>query len=429
MDKLSLVGIGIGPFNLSLAALLEKTPEIRAQFFDRKPQFDWHPEMMFNDSTMQTSYLKDLVTPVDPTSPYSFMNYLVANQIFYPFLNTQRTTISRREFEIYCQWVSRQLEDRLHFNTDVYGVQFKDDAFEVETSRGLKKTQNICVATGLTKRIPACASRVLGPKVFHAKSPELKTMDLSGKRLLIVGGGQTGIEIFRNAINEKWGRAKDIQLITRRKNLEPLDESAFANDYFTPNYANTFFDLPPDKKSVIVASQKLASDGNTPSYLFDLYRDLYRMKYVEQDTRGLNLLACRRLQSIETDGSGYRVEIENCFLDKTEVLFADIIVLSTGFESVVPKVLEPLFSRIDFDEQNRFRFNKSYSVAWNGPNANKIYALNFSRHDHGIIDPQTSLMAWRSGIVVNDLAGREIYQTEQKLPNFIEYSSPERSSL
>ncbi|MDQ7860073.1 SidA/IucD/PvdA family monooxygenase [Peribacillus frigoritolerans] len=31
-----LVGIGIGPFNLGLAALLEKTPELNAVFFEKK---------------------------------------------------------------------------------------------------------------------------------------------------------------------------------------------------------------------------------------------------------------------------------------------------------------------------------------------------------------------------------------------------------
>lgn len=424
MSNLHLAGIGIGPFNLSLAALLEKTPEIRSTFFDRKPQFDWHPEMMFADSTMQTSYMKDLVTPVDPTNRLSFMNYLVENQIFYPFLNTQRSTISRREFEMYCVWASKKLEGTLRFSTEIRGIGFKNERFEIETSHGAVHAQNVCVATGLTKRIPDCASRVLGPRVFHAKSPELKSMDLTNKSVLVVGGGQTGVEIFRNALGDRWGRTKELSLITRRRNLEPLDESAFTNDFFTPNYADAFFNLDPAKKVAVVASQKLASDGNTPSYLFDLYRDLYRMKYVERDSRGLKILACRRLTSIEPDLGGYRVEVENCFTDNQEVMHADIIILCTGFESIVPKVLEPLYSRIHFDEQKRFRFAKSYSVEWDGPIKNKIYALNFSRHDHGIIDPQTSLMAWRSAIVVNDLAARDVYQTQQLLPNFIEYDTP-----
>ncbi len=121
-----LIGIGIGPFNLSLAALLEKAQSTNTLFLDKKPQFDWHPELMFSDSIMQTSYLTDLVTPVDPTNPYSFLNYLCNRNLFYSFLNTERAFISRMEFEQYCQWVSQQLAYKLKFNMDVRQVTFSD---------------------------------------------------------------------------------------------------------------------------------------------------------------------------------------------------------------------------------------------------------------------------------------------------------------
>ena len=42
---IDVVGVGLGPFNLGLAALLEKT-ELDAVFFDDKPEFAWHPGLM-----------------------------------------------------------------------------------------------------------------------------------------------------------------------------------------------------------------------------------------------------------------------------------------------------------------------------------------------------------------------------------------------
>jgi len=36
------VGVGVSPFNLSLAALLEPTG-FKAHFFDRSADFQWHP--------------------------------------------------------------------------------------------------------------------------------------------------------------------------------------------------------------------------------------------------------------------------------------------------------------------------------------------------------------------------------------------------
>lgn len=421
MSRHDLVGIGIGPFNLSLAALLEKVPDISHLFLERKTQFDWHPEVMFSDSIMQTSYLKDLVTPVDPTNPHSFLNYLVDQNLFYPFLNTQRSVVSRKEFELYCSWVAARLQSKLQFNTDVHQVNFSGDYFKIETSQGEVQAKNICVATGLSPRIPDFARAFVGPQVFHAKSPQLKNLNLENKSVVIVGGGQTGLEVFRNAIHGQWGKFAAISLVTRRKSLEPLDESAFTNDYFTPNYVNKFWNLSLEKKAQVVASQKLASDGNTPSYLSQLYNDLYRLKHVDKDPRKINILACRKVNKLTAESRGYSLGIENTFSDQHEEMKADIVILCTGFQSSIPQILEPLFAQIRFDHEGRFNFNKNYSIEWSGPEKNRIYALNFSRHNHGIIDPQTSLMAWRSATVVNDLAQKKVYTTEQAFQNFVEY--------
>ena len=74
-----IIGVGIGPFNLGLAALtqpLVDSGEISAAFFDKRPAFCWHPGLLLEESTIQVPFLADLVTLADPTSAYSFLNYL-----------------------------------------------------------------------------------------------------------------------------------------------------------------------------------------------------------------------------------------------------------------------------------------------------------------------------------------------------------------
>ena len=63
-----VAGIGAGPFNLSVAALLAPLGQLRSAFFDKRSSFDWHPGMMLPGAKLQTSFLKDLVTAADPTS-------------------------------------------------------------------------------------------------------------------------------------------------------------------------------------------------------------------------------------------------------------------------------------------------------------------------------------------------------------------------
>ena len=66
-----LLGVGIGPFNLSLAALLDPVDGVDAVFFDQADGFAWHPGLLVEGTTTQVPFLADLVTLADPTSRHS----------------------------------------------------------------------------------------------------------------------------------------------------------------------------------------------------------------------------------------------------------------------------------------------------------------------------------------------------------------------
>ena len=51
MAVLDLAGIGVGPFNLSLAALADGVDGLSTAFFEREPEFRWHPGMMIDGTT------------------------------------------------------------------------------------------------------------------------------------------------------------------------------------------------------------------------------------------------------------------------------------------------------------------------------------------------------------------------------------------
>lgn len=424
MDKqYHLIGIGIGPFHLSLAALSSKVEALNSLFLDQKPEFYWHPELMFADADMQTSYLKDLVTPVDPTNPHSFLNYLVQNGLFYSFMNTGRRVVTRKEFELYCQWVSSNLKDQLKFRSEIKEVHFDGTNFVLRTEKEKFLTNHLSIATGLVPKVPECAKPHIGPQIFHAKSGALKDIDLTNKRVLIVGGGQTGLEVFRNGLKNKWGKVKSIKLISRRQNLEPLDESPFTNEYFNPNYVGEFFGLEQNRKDPIVKAQKLASDGNTPTYLEDLYKDLYQLQNVDKTDIEFKILPQRSLTGLERNGNSFTAIFDNQFLGEKESIQADIVILSTGFMNATPKVLDPIKDLLNHDSEGRLIINKNFDLDWKGSEKNKIFALNFSRHRHGIAEPQTSLMAWRSATIINHLLGKEFYRNNNVAPSFVQYGN------
>ncbi len=109
MEHYDLAGIGIGPANLSVAALLFGENTAKLRFFDREQQLSWHAGLMFHETEMQTSFLEDLVTPVDPTNKLSFMSFLAETGRIFSFLCRDTTTISRMEFQQYLGWAASKL--------------------------------------------------------------------------------------------------------------------------------------------------------------------------------------------------------------------------------------------------------------------------------------------------------------------------------
>src|SRR5690606_19429722 len=134
-DEIDLAGVGVGPFNLSVAALADELPELRTRFFERRERFAWHPGLMFRGSRMQTSFLKDLVTAVSPTNPNPFVNYPVQHGRFHAFLAAESAAVERVEFADYLAWVARRLPS-LRFGVEVRDVRAVPGGFELRHDRG-----------------------------------------------------------------------------------------------------------------------------------------------------------------------------------------------------------------------------------------------------------------------------------------------------
>ena len=55
-------GIGVGPFNLGLAALSDPVDGLDGVFLEQRDSFDWHPGMMLEPAHLQVPFMADLVT-------------------------------------------------------------------------------------------------------------------------------------------------------------------------------------------------------------------------------------------------------------------------------------------------------------------------------------------------------------------------------
>ena len=221
-QHVNLAGIGAGPFNLSVAALLNKVSGMQAAFFDKKPSFNWHPGLMLDDAKLQTSWMKDLVTPADPTSPFSFLNFLVQKGRFYSFINAEQSAISRQEFAQYLAWVAEQLPSA-QFGSHVREINYKQNKFWLRFDDKIISADHLCVGTGTQPFVPSFANDFLGSQVFHGGQILNQKRNFAGKKVVVVGGGQTGAEVFLNLMHGQWGARDSVHWLSRRENFEQLD--------------------------------------------------------------------------------------------------------------------------------------------------------------------------------------------------------------
>ncbi len=421
---LDLAGAGIGPFNLSLAAQLDSIPALSVRFFEKRPSFSWHPGMMLPGAEMQTSILKDLVTATKPTSPWSFLSYLVTHKRFYQFLNAEYEAVPRKEFADYLGWVARGLTS-LRFGTSMRDVQMADGLFLVATDNTQVHARNLSVGVGKIPARPAWAERLPKSLAFHSSDAALRLGDLKAPRVAVIGGGQSGAEIVDALMDLK--AVSSIHWLSRRPNFEPLDATPFTNELFTPGYMERFHGLPEDLRLTHTRRQVLASDGVSPSTLKKLYRRLYDRKLDGLD-HGIALRPYRDVISALSNGPEIELTMRNGFDDSIETIEVDMIVLATGYRFVLPDFLAALQSRIAVNSVGEPVLESDFSLAWDGPSENRIFVLNGGRNSHGIAEPQLSLAAWRSAVIANALLGKAHFDLDLPDP-IVQWGSHEQTSL
>jgi lysine N6-hydroxylase len=401
-----VVGVGVGPANLSLAALLQPLPEVKALFLEARDDFEWHPGLLMHGSTLQSPYLKDLVTLVDPCNPYSFFNFLVKSRRAYRFLVANPPAVSRHEYAAYYKWAAHALPS-VRFSSPVRSVRWEDGCFSIETPGGTVRGRHLVLGSGAQPFVPPHLKGLLGPRAFHATNFLSREADLAGKSVAVVGGGQTGAEIVQRLLGPRDNGPTHVTWISRRPNFSPLDESPFANEFFTPAYADHFYALPPQMRVALNEQQKYASDGVSEALLEQIYRRLYELDFIEGGEPGYALLAGRELVGAEATPAGVRLKLLTDHA--TEERHADMVVFCTGYKHGLPDYAASFRPLIEHDGSGAPLVRKDFSLAWAGEKSNRIFVHGMARNVRGVAEPNLGLMSWRSANMINALLNRPVY--------------------
>ncbi|MEV4142508.1 SidA/IucD/PvdA family monooxygenase [Amycolatopsis sp. NPDC049691] len=409
MRRHHLAGVGIGPFNLSLAALAAPIDGLDAVFFDARPEFRWHPGLLVDGATLQVPFLADLVTLVDPTSPFSFLNYLRDRGRLLPFYFAERFHPPRVEYDDYGRWAANRLPS-CRFGHEVTGIRWAGDAFEL-TIAGTEPVlaDNVVLGVGSVPSVPEpLRALVADPnaKVLHsADYLTHREALLAAESVTVVGSGQSGAEVVLDLLRSR-STVDGLRWLARTPAFAPMEYSKLGLEQFTPDYTAYFHGLPEAVRDRLLPAQWQLYKGIDTETIGAIHDELYRRSISGPPgavlTPGVEVVSASLV-----DGAvelGLRHEQQG----RGATVRTDAVVAATGYaETPTGPLLAGLGDAVHRDARGRLVVGADHRVALDVPGA--LFVQNAERHTHGPGAPDLGLGAWRAAVILNAVCGKTVH--------------------
>ncbi|KAI0505732.1 L-lysine 6-monooxygenase (NADPH-requiring)-domain-containing protein [Xylaria bambusicola] len=360
-----LICVGFGPASLAVAVALHdsinsgKLPGNSASgspkvlFLEKQQQFAWHAGMLLPGAKMQISFIKDMASLRDPTSKFTFLNYLHENGRLVEFTNLSTFLPARVEYEDYLRWCASSFDDVVRYGSEVISVSPKQrssgpvSTFTV-TSRNVKTgtivthtAKNVLFAIGGQASIPKCLPSN-NPRVIHSSQyaylvPRILKQRDAPYRVAVVGAGQSAAEIFSN-IQNLYPNSKTT-LIMRSEFLKPSDDSPFVNSIFNPSYVDELYQRSSELRHSLLGDARATNYGVVR---LELIEHLYERMYDQQRELGKDskkwphrILGSSAIAGVEAEGDKLRLRVRPIseVTDREDEIFdCDLVVAATGYQ-------------------------------------------------------------------------------------------------
>lgn len=408
------IGIGLGPFNLGLACLTEPIDELNGVFLESKPDFEWHSGMFLEGAHLQTPFMSDLVTMADPTSPYSFLNYLKERGRLYSFYIRENFYPLRTEYNDYCRWAAARLSS-VRFDETVESVGYdEDDAlYTVRTATGgVFRAPRLVLGTGTSPYIPDACQGLGGDHLHNSRYLEGKAALQAKKSITLVGSGQSAAEIYYDLLSEIDVHGYRLNWVTRSPRFFPLEYTKLTLEMTSPEYVDYFHALPEKTRYRLESGQKglfKGIDGGLIDAIFDL---LYQKNLPGPvPTRLLTNSSLDTVSHDESSGT-YTLGLHQEEQGKDYTLTTEGLILATGYRYRPPAFLKGIDDRLRRDGRGRFDVARNYSIDTTG---HGVFLQNAGTHTHSITSPDLGMGAYRNAYIIGELLGREYYPVEKSI--------------
>lgn len=431
---LDVAGVGIGPANLSLAALADGVPDLKVGLFDQRPAFRWHPGLLIEGATLQVPFLADLVSLVEPASRWSFLSYLRERERLFPFYFSERFHIERAEYDAYCRWVSEGLAPGtegaagtgLHFGHQVDAVRWNPgrELFEIDFTQvdgegeaealGRAYARHLVLGVGTAPHVPEPLrplAEAPSSLVLHsAEYLEHRERLLAAEHVTVVGSGQSGAEVFLDLLRARPRGSEGLHWLTRSSAFAPMEYSKLGLEHFTPDYTRYFHGLAEQVRDRLVPEQWQLHKAVDHGTLAEIHDELYH-RTIDGSwpdavlTPGVAVRTAGRVGTTKLE-----LHLEHAEQGERSRLTTEGIVLATGYrERPFDRMLAALDPYVRRDASERPRVDPGYRLVLDPSVTGGVFVQNAERHTHGVGAPDLGLAAHRSAVILNAVAGREVF--------------------
>lgn len=404
-----LIGVGCGPSNLALAIALDEKKAahrpLNMLLLEKQADYRWHGNTITSQSDLQISFLKDLVSLRDPTSHYSFINYLHKHDRLGDFINLGTFFPSRLEFNDYLCWVARQFSHQCRYGEEVISVEPLSTQGRVTALRVLsvdhhgkeiaRATRSLVVGAGGTPYIPDIFRPFKEDKrIFHhaqyiASMATQPCLNRKPIRVAVVGAGQSAAEAFID-LNDHCPAAQ-VDLIVRSFSLKPADSSPFVNEIFAPDTTDLMFKQTQVERDQWLREYRHANYAAVDiSMIEQIYGILYRQK-VSGETRH-RFCSSSVIEQVNTSEQNVELLIRNLITGEVNTCEYDMVILATGYQrNKHREILAPIAEYLGDYEANR-----NYQLQTSGHFHVPIFLQGYCESTHGLSDTLLSILAVRS---------------------------------
>ncbi|KAI9649914.1 hypothetical protein NHQ30_002499 [Ciborinia camelliae] len=463
-ESLDLVCVGFGPASLAIAIALHDAysksslAPPKVLFLEKQPQFAWHAGMQLPGARMQISFLKDLATPRDPRSKFTFINYLHCKGRLNTFINLSTFLPSRMEYEDYLRWCASHFEKEgcVKYGANVESVvpsppsaeDGKIPSFAVSYSSPSGQAithaaRHVVIAVGGKPSIPPVLQNK--PCVLHSsqfatsigKIEKFQKETRKPLRFAVIGSGQSAAEIY-NDLWERFGEETGVtvKLIVKGQSLRPSDDSPFVNEIFDPDRVTPHYNRPSHLRAAGIVLDRATNYGVVRLELLEhLYEKLYLQRIKCERTGApprATIIVNRRVTSAtpspSNDSLRLKITTEEGSETEEEELDVDYIIPATGYRRDAHVSILQGCEELATGEGNDIKsenglvkgiwgVERDYRVRMVEGRVHPaagIWLQGCNESTHGLSDSLLSVLATRGGELVESMFGEQLAQAGKR---------------